>query len=76
MDFLRKTGIIKWNAFKKIVACKQIANKLKEKILDPCNSKEHYQSFIRKKKQYLKNIRNNYLSTKKFLKNPNINVNI
>ena len=26
-----------------------LANKLIEKILDPCNTKEHYQSFIKKK---------------------------
>ena len=26
-----------------------LANKLIEKIPDPCNAKEHYQSFIRKK---------------------------
>ena len=26
-----------------------LANKLIEKVPDPCNAKEHYQSFIRKK---------------------------
>ena len=26
-----------------------VINKLREKVPDPCNSKEHYQSFIRKK---------------------------
>ena len=36
--------------------------KLIEKIPDPHNAKEHYQSFIRKKNK----IRNNYLSTKNF----------
>ena len=42
-----------------------LANKLIEKIPDPCNAKEHYQSFLKKEKQKIsKTIRNNYLSTK------------
>ena len=47
LDFLKKTVIIQWNAWKKwfISASKQI----KRKIADPRNVKEHYQSFIRKK---------------------------
>ena len=50
-----------------------LANKSIEKIPDPCNAKEHYQSFIKKgkKNKVSKTIRNNYLSTKKFWK-PNI----
>ena len=40
--------IIQWNTWKKkkkiVVACKEI--KIPEKILDPCNPKEHDQSFI------------------------------
>ena len=52
--------------------------KLIEKIPDPCNAKEHYQSFIKKKNkkkhhEISKTIRNNYLS--KTFENPNI-VNI
>ena len=42
-----------------------LASKLIEKTPGPCNAKEHYQSFIRKKK-ITKTIRNNYLSTKNF----------
>ena len=40
-----------------------LTNKLMEKIPDPRDAKEHYQSFIRKK-SISKTIRNNYLSTK------------
>ena len=47
LDFLRKAVIIQWNALKKILLL--LANKLIEKIPDPRNVKEHYQSFIRKK---------------------------
>ena len=47
IELLRKTVIMQWNAWKKrfIVACKQIIRK----IIDPDSTKEHYQSFIRKK---------------------------
>ena len=47
--FQRKSVIIQWNGGKKkrfVVACKQIYSK---KIPHSRNSKEHYQSFIRKK---------------------------
>ena len=40
-----------------------LANKLIEKIPDPCNATEHYQSFIRKENKISKTIKNNYLST-------------
>ena len=41
-----------------------LVNKLIYEIPDPRNAKEHYQSFIRKKKyKFSKKIRNNYLST-------------
>ena len=40
-----------------------LANKLIEKMPDPCNSKKH-QTFIRKKHKISGTIRNNYLSTK------------
>ena len=47
-DFLMNAVIIQWNTWKKkkkiVVACKEI--KIPEKILDPCNPKEHDQSFI------------------------------
>ena len=45
--FWRKTVIIQWNAWKKDLLL--LANKLIEKIPDPCNAKKYYQSFIRKK---------------------------
>ena len=39
-----------------------LPNKLIEKVSDPHNAKEHYDSFLRKKKQkIIKTIRNNYL---------------
>ena len=42
-----------------------LANKLIEKLSDPGNAKEHYQSFIRKKNPKIsETIRNNYLSIK------------
>ena len=44
-----------------------LANKLKEKILDPRNDKEHYQSFLRKNiRKSLKQSEIIYLSTKNF----------
>ena len=46
MDFLKKTFLIQWNARKKTIV---LAKKLIEKMPDPCNAQEHYQSFIRKK---------------------------
>ena len=42
------------------------ANKLMGKMLDPLNTKEYCQSFIRKKYKISKTIRNYYLSTKNF----------
>ena len=49
-----------------------LANKLIEKIkkcnIDPCNIKEHYQSFVRKKNTISKTIKNNYSSNQKLLK--------
>ena len=48
IGFLRKTVIIQWNALKKKQDLLLHANKLIEKIHDPCNTKEYYQSFIRK----------------------------
>ena len=47
LDFLRETIIIQWNVWKKyfVVASKQINRKKP----NPCYSKEHYQSIIKKK---------------------------
>ena len=39
---------LQWNTWKKKDLF-FLENKLIEKIPDPCNAKEHYQSFIRKK---------------------------
>ena len=49
LDFLKKTVIIQWSAWKKKKDLLLITNKLIEKIPDLCDAKEHYQSFIRKK---------------------------
>ena len=43
LGFLRKTNVLQWNAWKKI-AFLLVANKLIEKIPDPCNANEQYQS--------------------------------
>ena len=46
-----------------------LANKLMDKIPDPCNSKAHYQSFIRNKNtKSVKQSKNSYLTTKNFWK--------
>ena len=47
LDFLKKTVIIQWNIRKKDL--RLFATKLTEKIPDPRNAKEYYQSFVRKK---------------------------
>ena len=47
LDLLKKTVIIQSEIKKKYPQLFSI--KLTEKIPDPCNAKEHYQSFIRKK---------------------------
>ena len=47
LDFLKKTVIFQWNIRKKYLQL--LATKLTEKIPNPHNFKEHYQSFIRKK---------------------------
>ena len=44
---LKEEVIIQWNAWKKDLLL--LANKLIEKITDPRNAKEHYQSFVKKK---------------------------
>ena len=48
LDFLRKTVISQWNVWKKKDLL-LLATKLIEKVPDPHDAKEHYQSFIRKK---------------------------
>ena len=52
-----------------------LGNKLIEKIPDPCNAKEHFQSFLRKKNR--KSVKQSEISTyqPKTFENPNI-VNI
>ena len=54
LEFLKKTVIIQWSAWKKDLLL--LANKLIEKTSDPCNDKEHYQSFIKKPTIYVKRI--------------------
>ena len=48
LNFLRKTVISQWNVWKKKDLL-LLATKLIEKVPDPHDAKEHYQSFIRKK---------------------------
>ena len=43
-----------------------LANELLEKVPDPHNAKEHYQSFIKKKNRKLTTVINNYFPTKNF----------
>ena len=47
LDFLKKTVFIQWSIRKKDL--RLFATKLIEKIHDPQNDKEHYQSIIRNK---------------------------
>ena len=66
LDFLRHTVIFN-ETLEKMTDLLSRTEKLIEKIHDPRDAKEHYQSFIKKKiKKIRKTIRNNYLSTKKF----------
>ena len=72
LDFLRKT-VIQWNAWKK----KRkdllfLANKLIDKIPDPCNAKVQSQSIIRKKST--KSVKKSQIITyqPKTFENPNI----
>ena len=49
-----------------------LANKLTEKIPDPCNAKEHYQSFIRKKSRKAVKQSEIIIDQIKIFENPNI----
>ena len=55
LDFWKREAINQWNAWKKIIKNKKelllLANKSIEKISDRRNAKEHYPSFVRKKKE-------------------------
>ena len=46
LDYLRKTVVTQWNLKKKLLF---LANKLIEKISDPFNAKECYQSLSERK---------------------------
>ena len=48
-DFQGKQLLLNETLEKKKKDLLLLANRLVEKIRDPCNAKEHYQSFIRKK---------------------------
>ena len=69
LDFLTKEVIFN-GTIKKILL---LANKLMAKILDPCNAKWHYQSFIRKKNR--KSVKQSEITAyqPKPFENPNIN---
>ena len=65
VDLLRKKFIIQWNVWKKEKDLLLLPTQLIEKIYDPPNTKEHYQSFIRKKNtKPVKKFKNNYSATK------------
>ena len=49
-----------------------LANELIEKIADPCNAKEHYQSFIRKKNTKSVKLSEIIIFQPKNFENPNI----
>ena len=55
LNFLKRTVIIQRNAWKKIKKkdLLLLPNNLLENIPDPCNAKEHYQPYIRKKNRKL-----------------------
>ena len=71
LDLLKKAVIVQWNIWKRKDLL-LLATKLIEKTLDPCNTKEHYQSFLRKKNT--KPIKQSKLITQqpKVFENPNI----
>ena len=66
LNFLKKS-VITWN-IRRRKGLQAFTTKLTEKIPFPCNSKEHYQSLIRKKSRISRAIENNYLATKNFWK--------
>ena len=49
LDFIKKTVIVHWNA--RIKKDLLFANKLTGKVFDPCNAKQHYESYLRNKNQ-------------------------
>ena len=71
-NYYKRIGFSKESSYYSMKCLKRkdlllLANKLIEKVPDPRNAKEHYESFLRKKKQKIsKTIKNNYLSTKNF----------
>ena len=73
LDFLRKTVIIQWNAWKK-KGPPFLASKLIEKIPDPCNAKKHCQWVIRKEKNKTKPVKQQKIITyqQKAFENPYI----
>ena len=74
LHFLGKTIIVHWNTWKKKEKRNLLllANKLIEKIPDPCKAKEHYQLFIRKKNTKSVKQSEIFTSQTKSFENPNI----
>ena len=70
IGFFNKRSYYSMKRLKKILL---LANKLMEKVLDPCNAKWHYQSFIRKKSR--KSVKQSEITAyqPKPFENPNIN---
>ena len=71
LDLLKKAVLIQSNIWKRKDLL-LLATKLIEKTLDPCNAKEHYQSFLRKRNT--KSVKQSKLITQqpKVFENPNI----
>ena len=67
LDLLKKAVIIPWNIWKKDLLL--LETKLIEKIVDPCNGKGYYHSYLEKKLHKVsKTIKNNYSAGKTYRK--------
>ena len=71
-NFFKRMGFSKENSFYSVKRLKRkdlllLANKLKEKVTDPHNAKQHYQIFIRRKSR--KSVKHSKIKT---FENPNL----
>ena len=67
LDLLKEAVIIQWIIWKKDLLF--FATKLIERIVDLSDTKEYYNSFLKRKKcKFGKTIKNNYLATKSYRK--------
>ena len=70
-NYYKRIGFVKERSYYSMGYLKKkdlllLAIKLMKKIPDPCNAKEHYQSFTRKKNKKSVKQSNSYLSTRHF----------